>query len=306
MQPITQQYLDEYRYELGRVKSQGDVYGQLMSWQWSQRANLPAVLRDLNKCCSLTGDGAFLDHPPTTAVGNLSGIVVVAANPGWDKRKNPLEKTFRETSHECNRSLPESIFTLYPQVTHGTSGWWSKALKVCAGAYSDPVAPKLIGKALWSHIHAEGHAIGGVDLIPFHSTKDHITSKLILHGTNLAIQELRKIALATMDMAMRLQPKLLLIVSRTGSKLLRAQMVDTEMVSSRLTELENHRRVEPLWSTLRVYENASGVRVLAFPQQAFSSSWRAPPYYSQSKFSSLIRDAMGASSGEASQPLDAQ
>lgn len=90
MHAQTVRYLDAYIERLRAVRAEADVYGDLAVWQHENLGVLPIVLDDLNSKCSLKDSQALRDHPPTTAVGALEGIVIVAANPpGTTKSTQP-------------------------------------------------------------------------------------------------------------------------------------------------------------------------------------------------------------------------
>lgn len=292
MLPITERYLADYVRALDEVGSQADLYGALLSWQWSRRADLEDVVSDLNNSCGLEGPGKFLIHPPTTAVGSLAGIVVVAANPGWDARRNPLERAYRSASREQNRALSESLFIRYPLVTGGTSGWWTKVLKLGVTAYGDRAALELSGRELWSHVHSSGYPIGGVDLVPFHSSKDHITRRLLAVHPIPAIGVLRDVAVSTLRMALRLKPKLLLVASPAGSKLIASLAQPSRENILELDGVRSDCLEGGPWDLVRFYRDQQGVRVLTFPQQIFSMSWRAPAGFAPETFASIVRGAM--------------
>lgn len=179
------------------------------------------------------------DHLPTTAVGSFKGVVLVAANPHYSAKRNALEIAFREQSEQNNRQFCERFFTVWAEHLLGVK-WWCNAIEfayqVMVGESDDPDVHALID---WA---ARDKLVGGVDLVPFHSTADQITHglrtqpKAGARGEALRIA-LRGAALETLRMTvLRLQPRVVLVASRSGAFL--ASQLGRQLVNENLAVAE--------------------------------------------------------------------
>ena len=176
-------YLDEFLQQISTSRTDEDVLGRLSRWQFERRGDQVNAIDTLN---AQLGYGQTDDrrlqpsHLPTTAIGRLDGLVVVSANPGYNADRNGLENALRSTSADGNEAFCKDFFSRYPEVVNSTSKYWTWVLGLWKEAFLEPDDPRhaVRGRALWALAHREQWPVGGIDLIPFNSSKDGITARL--------------------------------------------------------------------------------------------------------------------------------
>lgn len=287
MTPRTRAFLDSYLAVLRLVQTAEHARDLLPAWQFEKYPELRAVLPDLNESLGLSEEGAFLDHIATSVVGNLSYFAVMSANPGWDDRRNPREHDRRIKSASENHRLVNEFFSSYPEMAQGTSGWWTKVLKMHGRTVFTDVEG-MGARALWHR--ARGWSVGGVDLVPFHSRRDHVTP-LLLNSINDASQMLRSIALETLSMVLRVGPRVLLVASPTGAELVKS------LAQCMPQMFESHESLPPsataLWKTVELYRTKhADTTVVVFPGQIFSGSYRIPKDCKADGLDSIVRNLL--------------
>lgn len=180
------------------------------------------------------------------------------------------------------------LFCRYESAVKHRSRWWTRALRVCQVAYgSDVVNQALAGKDLWSAVGESGFRVGGLDLLPFHSTRDGVTPLLLGSNLNAAETRLRDVALETLSMAIRhLRPRLLLVVSKSGAQLM--QSLAGQLGLRRLSAETAGWPCAAPWDAAFGFVADSGTRILCFPHQVFA---RLPGGYTRIEFGRIVRAA---------------
>ena len=281
-------YLLDYIKQLKNVEAEADIYGPVLDWQLKQlnqgvQANCVAQLnQDLG---FLPGSPYLLQpaHIPTTAIGSLRGLVVISANPAYDAELNRLEHDARVAGD--NAAFCRYIFRTYPALLRRTIRYWTQVMGVWRLAFL-PMQPHLEnGHARWIRAHNEDWAIGGVDLIPFHSSKDGVTPRLGPNGH----EQLREVALETLRMVCRLpaevrdgdhmRGRLVLVASNLGNQLVNRLAANKEVVKIP-------------WANatygMTAYRGANDNLIISVPYQIFS---RQPGGYTHAAFAAPLRDA---------------
>jgi hypothetical protein len=284
-------YLDSYVQQLDLVRTPADVYGRLSDWHVDTRQALAAAVEDINASLHLAGPYALQTHMATTAIGRLDGeIVVVSANPGFSAGPNALEDAYRGQGAAQNRAFSEGFFSEYPRVCATYSPYWRMVMRLYEHYAGEAAAPDT--PALWARM-ADRPQIGGIDLLPFHSTKDGITPFLMGPGAD---PHLRRVALATLAMAIRLSPGVLLVTSRPGQTLIASlfaqQDPDQPHVQARV--LAPDAAWPAPYHLIQAWEATvpgGATRIVSFPYQVFSGSFRARQFgYEPKGFAERIRD----------------
>lgn len=261
----------------------------LPAWQTNTYPELRDVLPDLNDSLRLAAEGCFQDQIATTSVGDLSQLVVIAANPGWDARRNPREHEQRLVSPANNLRFVNQFFSAYPSMTQGTTGWWTKVLRLQGRIADDEEGNRLKGSKLWAHAHQQGWKLGGLDLIPFHSRRDHITP-LLSRPNGLAAEKLRRIATETLRMTLRIGPRVMLVASKVGAELIRSLAKDIPELKSKPAERRLAENTS-LWRDIELYRpQKEGTTIISFPGQVFSGSYHIPDGHSTNDLAELLRD----------------
>jgi hypothetical protein len=147
-------------------------------------------------------------------------------------------------------------------------------------------------EALWAKTYA-GAALGGLDLLPLHSRRDGITRHL--HGPN-ADPLLRKVALATLAMALRLAPRFLLITSGPGQALM-TELIEQKDESGPLAQANIvARRIDAPapYDRIRAWDvsmqGGATTTIVSYPYQKFSGAFVAAQVgHDALEFASVLR-----------------
>lgn len=295
MNQSTLEYLDAYIEQLNGVTRQQQVYGTLSDWHVQTREALVHAVDDLNTWLSLTGPMLLQAHVATTAIGRLDGeIVIISANPGYSAAKNALEDTYRSHSMGTNADFCRRFFAEYRNVCGGSSPYWTRVMRFLdiyqsRGYQADP-------RLLWART-SDSDVLGGLDLLPFHSTKDGVTPHLCGPNTKA---KLREVAAASLAMALRLAPKFLLVTSRPGHDLM-CDLMEHRQASNplRTAIIEPIVLPEPLvknapYHLIRAWKVCmrpeASTMIVSIPYQIFSGALRAARVgYSHLHFAAILR-----------------
>jgi len=239
MQPGTIDFINAYCGELvasqfseslvaqGLPAVRNTVFHQAVgSWNHQTREQAWAAAADLNEELQLgvVGEKFLLrQHVLTTGVGRVNGdFVVVTANPGHaPDPANAGEVLIRGTEQD-NIDFGLEFFARFPAGVVGgrTHSWWRKVLRVARRLIEPPSQWNGLHtpQERWHWAYKQG-GIGCIDLFPFHSTKDRLSHHAMRAGQECAQVALRQIANATLDMAIRAKPGVMLIASSLGASL---------------------------------------------------------------------------------------
>jgi len=210
---------------------------------------------------------------PCLFVGSQPGLVVLAANPGWDPKLNALEDAYCRKSPEQYEDLLFNFFDVHPRVIGRRVRWWSGPMSfmpILDGAQEHPPR-STSGAARWRTMHAS-RLLGGWKLFPRHSARDGLTAfatkESWLHDFY------RESTLA----ALRMRPQVLLVTSKSGHELMRHDLL-TELAwhgletaapgrspSRRSAHLERNREDAHRSDRLSPPDRACRERPRCFPQ----------------------------------------
>lgn len=287
-------YLDAYNKQLGAAGRTGTL-ARLFNWQHREfyRSQARAVA-DLNQALGYAaGDPTYLqpNHLPTTAVGSMDGLVIVAANPGFNALINPHEHAARITSPTANYDFCRNLFSAYPKALNRTIRFWSFALGLYAEAFHGG-PPQIHGRARWYEASGpDPWLIGGVELLPFHSSRDAITGAFGSAHPAPHMRALEATARASLEMtcamplkgSVRLTRRVAIVASKGGDALVR-QMASEPTPS--LTALPAGTK-DAQWSLTRWLHHSDRTIVLSLPYQLFSRA--APAGFRRGTLAEIIR-----------------
>ncbi|WP_374595200.1 hypothetical protein [Aquabacterium sp.] len=284
-------YLDQYVTQLGDVRGEGDIYGRLSNWQYQafRDGSQCDALARLNEAFGFKADNPFVlqpNHLPTTAVGRLDGLVIVSANPGFRPTANKVEHCVREKSPVSNADFCRNIFDVYPKHI-GTIRYWTYALRMWAMHFTAH-RQHLRSRHLWSSAHDEQWEIGGIDLLPFHSSRDGITPLLFTPSGEI-LKRVAKQTLAMVcsmpqcaDPARRMYRRVVLVSSKAGARLV------NELRDEKVLQMRSQCFGPPDWK-MQLLEGRAGSTVISLPYQVFSRG--TPPGYSRQILAQYIGEA---------------
>lgn len=294
MHQKTAQYLEDYIGALDAISHQDRVYSELSDWHFKTKPGLISAVSELNDELGLTDRYQLRPHIATTAIGRLDReLIVMSANPGYSARpmmgnperqsKSALEDSHRSANTLQNAEFCRHFFEKYPTVSGGSSPYWTKVMRLltCYQGGENHVPHSRI--RLWE-MTAQADILGGIDLLPFHSTSDGVTRRLYGKGSH---RQLRNVALATLRMALRLSPKRILVTSRPGHELITDLIEALEQPLTRQEIKHGH----SLYAQTRSWKINSGrTTIISFPYQIFSGSFRHKQAgYTHTAFAEVLR-----------------
>jgi len=259
-------FVDDLIVRLGAVKEESDLKS-LHDWVFKNKQRIPQTVRSINAELALSGDFELKPDLPNFTVGrSRSNLVILAANPGWDEVKNPIEQEYCDESAEqywkfcreffklfptevgsngwwtramkCADLLPTNesqeycdesaeqywkfcreFFKLFPTEV-GSNGWWTRAMKFADLLPTNESVPSLYAatRVWWDWAHSS-EQVGSWELIPFHSDKDGVTSKL------REFPWLKQLAVASLKTVMRFKPRLLVVAGKGAYDLIRCDLL---------------------------------------------------------------------------------
>lgn len=267
MNETTQQFLADYVERLDELDGWNDVHTQLADWHFQQKDDLviAPVVDNINACLNWENHrNRFRDHVLTTLVGQPSdGLLFVSANPGWNEQANNVESDFR-ANQANNQQFGADFFHVFQQLGL-TSNWWSRAILLAHLVYTGE-EEEIPAGLRWNWAQ-EGHAIGNLDLLPFHSTGDRFGT---LQGPGVRAA-LLNVARSTLQTALRLKPmpRLIFVASALGAPIANALCVELGMV-----HVPGPQDAPPAFAQLnrlkRYVHPETGARVMTFPYQTFA------------------------------------
>lgn len=275
MLPTTIAFANDYIEQLRPIRRASQAYDELADWLLDNVYRIQAVVDDLNNSLALQDHKRFRFHIPTFAVGDLSGLVVVSANPGFNATANEREHAFRMAGHQQNQSFGRNFFTTFLDEV-GKNCWWTRVLgfshRLQMRTPDDALPLTSALRWAWAserpELPSSGYAgVANVDLIPFHSTADGFGC---MRGEAAAHSLLRSIAIETLKTVIRLEPspRLVLVASKGGSELLRLHY---EELGLQRMELGND---TPFKSHLNLYRHLeNGSSLVTFNRQLFAGNF---------------------------------
>lgn len=212
-------FVDDLIVRLGAVKEESDLKS-LHDWVFKNKQRIPQTVRSINAELALSGDFELKPDLPNFTVGrSRSNLVILAANPGWDEVKNPIEQEYCDESAEQYWKFCREFFKLFPTIV-GSNGWWTRAMKCADLLPTNESVPSLYAatRVWWDWAHSS-EQVGSWELIPFHSDKDGVTSKL------REFPWLKQLAVASLKTVMRFKPRLLVVAGKGAYDLIRCDLL---------------------------------------------------------------------------------
>lgn len=212
-------FLDDLRLRIDQLNTRDDLR-MLYEWIWDNKTQVSATAAALNAQLGLSGDKELKPDLPCLSVGSTTGLVVLAANPGWKPDLNAKEDGYCQQSREAYVDMMFNFYHRHPLVRDGVySRWWTQAMKwqVLLSGWNKDEWPKSVGSR-WERVHESGR-LGGWELFPWHSSKDGITSKIHKHAC------LAQIMRSSVRALLRLKPQVLFVASSTGYGVIRHDLL---------------------------------------------------------------------------------
>lgn len=209
-------FVSEFKSRLEQACSRADLE-TLHDWIWDRQQEIERTAIEINSLLRLRGQNELKPDLPCVTVGSTSGLVVVAANPGWKVDLNKMENDYCQRSKQAYRDLMFNFFHIHPIIRgEDYSKWWTRAMKFEALLPGKETADhfQTTRPARWEYMNSSG-MLGGWDVFPWHSSKDRITSKIAKHAW------LNDFCRASLGALLRMNPRLIFVASKAGYELLR-------------------------------------------------------------------------------------
>lgn len=217
MTPI---FLSDLLVRLSAVATDDDV-DDLHRWIWlAPKHRLEEAVEYLNSSAGLEGLAALKSDLLCLGAGTRRGVVVLAANPGWREDLNRLEERYARKSSDHYVVLMRDFFTVHSTAVKVRVRWWSGPMRFMSllpdgeGLFSNTMTPA----QKWASA-ATSRMLGGWQLIPFHSRRDHLTQRLDRVGWA------REYADESVRALLRLGPKLIVCATKSGWETLRNRVL---------------------------------------------------------------------------------
>lgn len=214
-------FIEEYLALLRQVSGWKELEA-LYRWFWHRSDEVAATANAINHSLNLADAQQLQPDLPCLAIGGLTGVLLLSANPGWRKDLNTLEDAYCRQSPGAYVQLMRRFFKLHPGVVGERVSWWNSAIpwvKLLPGWESR--FGSFQAGARWERADQTG-LIGGWELFPFHSDKDGLS------GLMDEVPWLRQCALESVRAAIRVSPEVLFIASKRGWQLTRMDLLANE------------------------------------------------------------------------------
>jgi hypothetical protein len=174
-------FVNDLRSRIDLIASRDDLRA-IYEWIWDNKSGVATSAAEMNVALKLSGDKELKPDLPCLSVGSTSGLVVLAANPGWKPELDAKEDGYCQKSPEAYVDMMFNFFHRHPVERDGDyARWWTRAMKwlVLLPGWNADDFPKPV-PARWECIH-NTQLLGGWELFPWHSSKDGVTSKIHKH-----------------------------------------------------------------------------------------------------------------------------
>jgi hypothetical protein len=121
-------YRDECRKRIHSITDGGGVQS-CYRWAWHQRSEAGKTAKTVNEKLKLVGPEELQPDSLCLSVGSLQGLVILAANPGFDAEFNQSENTYCLESCGNYLEMSRDFFDIHPRVTGRHARWWTRAMR---------------------------------------------------------------------------------------------------------------------------------------------------------------------------------
>jgi hypothetical protein len=212
---------------------------------------------------------------PCLTVGSRSGLLLLLANPGWDMKENPpWNRACADATPSGYHDLLVNFFHEWPRIVgravkknaqRSYGQFWTQAIPALRLLRPGPVP---VGAAeRWAHAHAS-RLFGSWDLFPMMSDKDGLSQHVRRRP------DLQALAFASVMAALKFRPKVLLVASANGSRLVRSILnADGARSWTHVRTRKQTKRGEMRvcsWRTVVEHEGGASTEVVTAGTQVFS------------------------------------
>jgi hypothetical protein len=250
-------FINEFIDKIRNVHSEDDMR-EIYRWLFTKQREITETSLEINRLFNLRGEFELKPDLLCLNVGASSGMVVLAANPGWSLEDNALEDAYCRSSPENYEDLIFNFFETHPKVVGRRVRWWSGPINFSRELLRQNFDnPKDSAESKWQAAH-KSKCLGGWELFPWHSISDGISPQI---KKTVWLHEFCKESISAL---IRLQPKVILVASKEGFDLIRHDLLDS--VSWIDSKIGQNTSVAIAYTRLE-----SGCEIIAIRRQIFAS-----------------------------------
>jgi hypothetical protein len=206
--------------KIQNVQSEVDLR-EMYRWLFTKQHDVADAAAEINNSFNLRGDFELKPDLLCLNVGASSGMVVLAANPGWSMEDNAREDAFCRSSVENYEDLIFNFFDTHPKVVGRRVRWWSGPINFSRELMPDYCQNSNASAEQKWHAVNKSKTLGGWELFPWHSISDGISPQI---KKKPWLHEFCKESILAL---IRLQPKIILVASKEGYDLIRWDLLDS-------------------------------------------------------------------------------
>jgi hypothetical protein len=254
------QFINDYLERLRRISSDEDVI-KLYYWFWDNQDKVKRTAEEMNQNLGLYEDYALKPDLPCLSVGSRNGLVYLFVNPGWRKDLSAREDAYCRRSKDDYVDVMFNFFVKHPNVVGERITFGAQMISFVGLLRNglERFGPAKTATAKWQQAHSS-HLIGHWELFPFHSSSDGLTRYVNQYPwLSLCMRE-------SIAAIIRLQPELLIVMSKFGWNMLRNDV----LVDHRWKETALGRPSTRL-SYCVITGETRKTEIVAIPRQVFSS-----------------------------------
>lgn len=211
-------FTSEPIWKIRHISTEHDLR-EMYRWLYTKQTEISRTAAEINDQLSLRGDFELKPDMPCLNVGSSSGMVVLAANPGWSQEDNEREDAYCRTSPAHYEDLIFNFFDTHPKVVGRRVRWWSGPINFSRELIlpTDNLLPES-AETKWKTAYSS-RLLGGWELFPWHSVSDGISPQI---RKNAWLHEFCKESILAL---IRLKPKVILVASKEGFDLMRHDLL---------------------------------------------------------------------------------
>lgn len=250
-------FISDFIDKIRNVQSEDDLR-KMYRWLFTKQSDVTETAAEINRSFNLWGEFELKPDLLCLNVGASSGMVVLAANPGWSLEDNAREDAYCRSSVENYEDLIFNFFNTHPKVVGRRVRWWSGPINFSRELLRENNEIRQDSSELkWRAVH-ESKILGGWELFPWHSISDGISPQI---KKTAWLHEFCKESILAL---IRLQPQIILVASKEGFDLIRHDLLDSvHWIDS---EIGQNTSVAVAYIRLE-----SGCEIIAVRRQIFAS-----------------------------------
>ncbi|HTQ40525.1 MAG TPA: hypothetical protein VMJ32_15980 [Pirellulales bacterium] len=121
------EFISAFVSKLKQIKTKEELL-LVYDWLWRNQLSVRSTAQEINRELRLSGPYELKEDLPCLSVGSHKGLVVLGANPGWKRDRNPRENAYCRESPGAYADMMFNYFECYPRVVGARGRWWPRAM----------------------------------------------------------------------------------------------------------------------------------------------------------------------------------